>query len=1102
MSAYKVAEGATLSYKLSGTVEVQETGSTAGGVFLPGATFSLPLGINCIIVASADYTSGLAVTVTQTVQAVGVSSEVATLNLTGTTTVAVLFNAAIETEIWAERVVEPDRTVPGYALPLYDANPGNGLELCKMQSIRYFRKAVGVTCTGSINAEEITPIVLDDTYFTGSIAPWLSEIEYGYCILSAGIGMWGQENAFDFTIIDLVYEATDGTSTSAVSEPFTATITRAFNAEPGQSTKDVTVDTVIGGGVLRLSVSSDDTADWGDAILPPNPPNNAHAVTFGGDASVVDYCDAMSITPTCSLKYMWDDVPYEMWPVVGADQHILNPPHVMPRDFECVVSTNTFHLWSDEANWDASHGFEDGDVLYAEATGYGLTGSTPYVVENATNSTLQLVDVTISGDGTVSLGSATDGAVVDIQRLGSGVTGRLMHSTASNIPSSLAYQTTGGMLSYAHAEAGQAIIWNGRWGCKTPADNTAPGVFNYHYEVNDSPPGTFGPYSIVRDESGTWVEMFQADDLPVPLTNDDADYAATTEHMLVASPPYSTGQPAHHPWKPWPHIHDPEDALDGPTEPSWYDSSVYISNSQYLTARDWNEGLSGWELFDILTFQLPAPGESTEALDLAVDVDVADWDTTACAATLASGALHLVPSGTPASVLLPVADGLRLSSAAPGANELGRRLTGRFAVIHWKASVAGATATIAFGQHSWTITAVGTGWNDTEIDLLRPDTGTAGNMQSIISLERPWERAFITGTTYDRPEPDATYTDEDEEEVPYFTWDFPVGWGVGRITSIGISCNDTAATYDFTTVSIRRRKVEDGGFAELLVLPHQASWNDSRTLGEQSNPESGTYVYGPVLTGDPDAGESNGPQTKHMFDYVKAILVIDGAVCCEVSAGRIQWDEVRTYIYEGIGDYRWAGIFYEHVENVLMEGDGTPRYDSFYPRDDYSQAPATVSEWTCVPGITATINALPTTPYHNEFIQNNCLVAGLIPGIYRPDVDDKIGVGFRLMTNSITYTSGMSNCGLWDVTEWRGDGVVCGVAFDGNEPRSEGIVTIEHPEASPGRVDREDIRTNKVGWFRSRHLNTRAYDLGGTYTVKVDDSTATLRNRMATRVVV
>lgn len=660
----------------------------------------------------------------------------------------------------------------------------------------------------------------------------------------------------------------------------------------------------------------------------------------------------------------------------------------------------------------------------------------------------------------------TDGAYIDINNLDSedikiAGRGELQFDAATNVPAALQYDTlfpppTDGMLQYGGVPL-RGIRWQGSWVMRSWGDYDPP------YRVfSDPPPGAHGPYRISRLDAGpiiSWIDGLQADHLPALPWDSETDFSGAHEHEIVSDPPVDPpiqmGQPAHWPWLPWPEWIAGEGEEDGEWEPPWYDSTVYISNQKYLTIND-----------PVLTIELTAPGTSTEALHLGTDITVGDWTETACTATTDAGMLKVVTdaAGTH-TIVLDRSHGLATE----------KRLTGRYAIIHWKADVDEAQATILFGANSWTLTASGVGWQDTEIDLCRPHNQSMPftGQQSIVSYEKPHEYKWDT-VTETSIRPDADELDGDSHQ--YFDWEFEAGWGVGRVSNITITLAGHETEYRFGAVSIRRKTAAEGGFANLIVLPHQASWNDARALGDMANPHSGHQVLS-----DP---EGDNPGSADHYEYIKAVLVVDGAVVLEIASGRLS---LTTY------DLDAEARAVVHTEYKLLTDADAGDFTAFYPRLDYTATPVSTYE-----DQVQAVGSITITAPESEFLKRNLLVAGLIPGIYRANSANQIKVGFRLMTNTIAYSSGMNGYEFWDVTTWRGNGAVCGIAYDGLDALANSTVSVATPSASAGRGVDLDVPTNTLGWFVSDQLNTHADGA----TVGTIPTTTTLRNRMATRVVV
>lgn len=676
--------------------------------------------------------------------------------------------------------------------------------------------------------------------------------------------------------------------------------------------------------------------------------------------------------------------------------------------------------------------------------------------------------------------------------------------------------------------------------------------------------------------------VYEVDD-PPPGWHSGVITHLTTDNELDI-----VGQPKHRPWYPYPIISDPPD--EDVDTPFWHDGTCYLSSSEYLT------------IDDALTFTLPLPGHTSPALNLLTDPTITDWEAVGCSASN-DGSLKITTTDPNATLTLPAEHGLRM-----GTGENGIRLTGRFAVVKWK-SIEGNTAKIKLGSYEWNLTAHAEddGWTYSEIDLCNPQNSTTFDsmMQSIIEHELPhevkWDEVLEVNR---RPYPDEL--DDSETPTPYFNWEFPAGWGVGRITSIQITCAADEADYWFDSVSIKRRNLlqtqrlrfshditggtfkltllardesetflsddiawnassatvlsevqsllvdagyvqtvtsaavtlpddliitisegeyvhtlgyvlsltgdptptleiindSGGGYAKLYVLPHQASWNDTRKL--TNTEEAGIHNSGLEHWGVPDEGDDLifGPKIIDHAEYVKAILIVDGAVCAEIVSGDIYWNEHREAWADGT-PYQPPPIYY-HEEYVM------PNYSCIYPMDDYSDT--TPTTWSCVPGIELEFGDFGANG--NDFLENNSLVAGLLPGVWDEvitETESTIVCPFQLMADKLGYSSGMNGYYLWDTTVWRGGGAAYGIALSGNNSAIEKLIVLNAPNSSSGFGENIFTASNKIGvWpcdpehpkrlLNPHPLNTHS-GFGSPPIVQVNnDYTGNLRNRMLTRV--
>ena len=881
---------------------------------------------------------------------------------TGEFTATFAVTLVVHTDILCERTIEPE-TDPdtGDGLPIWANNPGDGLELSKLQGVHYSLAAHEYSWSATLDSESTT--------FSGA--------DMGGTELLLGLTLAAENTLVGFVVdcdcvgIDLTYTTTrDGQPFSVMYDPHIDDSTRNIaGGYPGTPANylyaDVRAIAMAGGGQLSLRTIKPNTDPIGDSRLPPG----YHYTTQMGLVSIIDNCNASLIRPNVQLRYMWDRQPTEKWAV------------------------------SDGGNPDIN-----------------------------------------------KLGNVT--GLNDRSR------GELQITAHTDIPASLEYDTATGRLQYGKVTSG-AMMWKGNyvmraWGC----DYIPPYGADNQFYMDDPPPSEHGPYGLSLDYPALGTNLLRPDGLPVPLSPHESAYAGTTEHMLV--PGLAVGQPNHHIWKPWPHVHDPDMEGGDPqdTEPPWYDSSVYLSNQAFLT--DDSAFVSVHVIqgvpYKVLTF-----------------VDSGDWTASGATMDFDGDLVHIATTEAGGAATITRSQGLAIIH-----DDKIPRLTGRYARIRWRASHAGATALITFGPHSWLMTANSADWQDTEIDLLCPNITTlTGQMQSILNRERPWEHAWISGSSQ-RPADDATYTD-DGDTYNVFDWDYPAGWGVGRLTNIGLAGNEPDTDYWFDSVSIRHRTRAEGGFARLLVYPHQP-WNDTRQLPDAAAPESGLDIYGAV-SDDPEV--TTNP-IRHHYEYIKAVLIVDGAVCAEIAGGRIQYSEADS------------PVIYNHIEYTTRDSSGTPNYGCVYPHDDYNVGFGATESWSCVKGVSITFG---TAEAGNDFQAHTMLVQALYPGVYPMDDTNHISAGYRLMVNKISYTSGLNGYQFWDRSEWRGCGAVCGVAFDGDEPKRSSTVSVATPNASTGRGADIDVPTNRLGWFLSPALNTKA-----AATVE-GVTTDPLRNRVATRMV-
>lgn len=542
-----------------------------------------------------------------------------------------------------------------------------------------------------------------------------------------------------------------------------------------------------------------------------------------------------------------------------------------------------------------------------------------------------------------------------------------------------------------------------------------------------------GSNRISRWTGTEWIDGLTADGLPDPLTNDPGDYTSATEHLIGG---VALGQPAHWPWYPVP-VHpayDPEDP-EHPVDPPWYDSTCYISNDHL----EWTAtgGMIQWQ-------GLQPGAEMTDAgkrFDFVVSGTADPWTCTGCSVAVDGDELVLIPSANPATIALTAAQGLAKDATLAA---------GRFAIVHWTSDTDGATATITIGPHSWTITADGTDPQETRIDLCRPHITTSPSdpaFQSTIEQRLPFRKDWIGGVSV-RPNEDV------------FTWDYPAGWGVDRVAAISITAHNASAEYRFVSINPTRWTDPLGGGGQyLVVLPHQASWNDTRAL----ELEAGIHFAGEEVYNED--GDS-----KFYYEYVKAFILVDGKVVWEQPGGCIWFDSDDD------------PPIYHHVEYEIGDIHDASTYDLFPP----------------------------TT---NDFLFNNLLWQGLKPGWYNEDDETfRVGCDYQLMTNVINHPNGMNGAEFWNLTTWSGGGACYGLAFAGHDPAADTELSINTPNASTGRGRSVVTHASPAGlWpysviprtiLEPYALNTRAESAVDNPIAVVAGIPVTLRNRMLSRLCV
>jgi len=504
----------------------------------------------------------------------------------------------------------------------------------------------------------------------------------------------------------------------------------------------------------------------------------------------------------------------------------------------------------------------------------------------------------------------------------------------------------------------------------------------------------------------------------------------------------SAREPAHPPWEPQPAPvgYDPETGEPGysAVDPPWYDDLVLLNGS-------------GLEIENALQIELVGPGEFLPGVPLNFADARYEWD-----------------NGQVVGDYLEVAVGAQAVTADSGdILQTWTRLNGaRFAVVRWQANRAGATAQLWFGDHCWTLTAEGTGEQQTEIDLAVPhETNVAGDgaMQSIAPYEKPLDLP-VWNESAERPERGAESS---------YDWQYPAGWGVGVVTRIKLVCETPETTYQFRDVRLKRKPVQDGGFAVLEILPQAGPWSDTRLYSD--------FAYG-------QSGDQNWYSDPRPVALIpKGCLIVDGVVAWELVAGHTQVDED----YNSPTGLRQWYVYYRLSRPIDAAGATTADHQGIgLPLDSYVEPTA-----YAINGI-ATITPYPADWQSEYALEVYALVAFLEGGRYWPDAQNRIVVPLRIRPHWWQIAPGSRP--LPAGTHKRFRGCVQGIALAApGRAASGGTVTVSTPDASPGAEETQAVEVSHIGWWESKALNTR----GPAHVEGTGDSLEiTLRSRFYSRI--
>jgi hypothetical protein len=512
---------------------------------------------------------------------------------------------------------------------------------------------------------------------------------------------------------------------------------------------------------------------------------------------------------------------------------------------------------------------------------------------------------------------------------------------------------------------------------------------------------------------------------------------------------------AHPPWTPLPTQaqggEPPAPLYEESGEPIWdetsdnpprYDDQALCDNAYFA-------------LDDALTVTVPAPGATLEDPSLTFAGVGLTWLDENCTAYNDTGNSRLSITAN--------ADVTGAYAELDGVFDLNIRLTGpRFARLDWwlDNDHKDAECRIWLGANAWDIQ--GDGVNNTQttiIDLCCPSycETSGGPQQSIIDYELPFDQS-LSGSPPTRQ----------SDDYAGYRWDFPTGWGVGRLTRLKIEPKTANAEYRFTELFQFRKAIEDGGSCKLYVAHQAGPWNRSLEMNDFS-----LFNSGRVYTDNEEFGII-------ISIVVKAILEIDGAVCAEIPLAEILEHSDSTF-----GEtLTWP--WYESFCFKLNDTLGASTNVTAVPLNDYA-APTAHD----INGVT-----IATAEVSGEFWEGHYLAGWLMGDVYEPDGSNVISVPFRIMPR---YWEAYPNSVLPTGPYKAYRGVVHGLALTTeNVPASNSTITISTPDASPGDEEIDSRYTDGVGRYESKAVNVK-----GDAEVEsgLPPQTITMRERMWSRLV-
>jgi len=324
------------------------------------------------------------------------------------------------------------------------------------------------------------------------------------------------------------------------------------------------------------------------------------------------------------------------------------------------------------------------------------------------------------------------------------------------------------------------------------------------------------------------------------------------------------------------------------------------------------------------------------------------------------------------------------------------------------------------------------------------------------------------------------------DELNNYAWEYPKGWGVGRVVSVKVEPKTPGAVYKLRNVQLYRKKPEEGGFARLYVLPHQSPWVDSRTMDDFA------LSY---------AGEQSAPNQPNnvRYSYPKAFVVVDGAVALEIPAGCCTVDN-----RENTGDLHETPWYRMTRYKMIKEDDDATLDLIAYPEDRYQDRDIDPTVYPTAYHTNGVVNVTVNHDNWSDFLKQNCYVGFLNEGLHQEDTEtNTISCGLTVWADTIEYELGMGGT-MCTAMSHHSRGIAQGIAVDADgKPMANRQLVVTTPSASAGQETNAIITTDALGWFQTPAVNTKPDDDGlavADIEMTADGAGAIVRNRFASRI--